>query len=124
MSTEVALSELETAMRDYGSGYLLSVDDEGHVKVIAASVRCDGETVRVDGPSRGTSANVARNPLVTLLFPACEEHGMSLIVDATALDTGDGYTLTPTHAVLHRPSAHAGPGFEAGEECGNDCRPL
>jgi hypothetical protein len=70
-------------------------------------------------------ANAAARPDVTLLWPADDVGGYTLIVDATVVHTegtGTGDNLIrvrPTRAVLHRPAS--GPTDTA---CGADCVPL
>jgi hypothetical protein len=73
---------------------------------------------------RRSRTNAGARPLVSILWPAVDDDGFSLIVDATAALTvpadGDTLRLTPTHAVLHRPA----PGGPATASCDTDCRPV
>ncbi len=121
MSTTVDLATLAETVAGYGSAYVLTTTD-ARVRAVAV------DPVLVDGVfqltwSRRTAANVAANPVVTLLFPPPEPRGYSLIVDGSAEDTGDVLHVTPTAAVLHRPIAHAD-GGPTDEDCADDCRRI
>lgn len=121
MSIPVDLDRLADALADFGAGYLLSTDGT-RVKVVTVEPVLDDGAL-VTAPSEGTSRNVTRNPLVTVLFPPPVPRGHSLIVDGTAVDDGAGFRITPGSAVLHRPAAH-GDGPPAPGGCANDCEPL
>ena len=56
----------------------------------------------VEGPGKGTVANLAGNTAVTLVFPPREPRGFTLLVDGTATVSGEDVRVTPTGAVLHR----------------------
>lgn len=102
------VDELGKALTDYGAGYLLSTSD-GRIKAITVEPEVrDGGVLVVRGPGRGTSANIAANPQVTLVFPPLAPRGFSLLVDGTAELDGDDAVITPSSAVLHRPAARAG----------------
>lgn len=135
MSIPIDIDRLGAALSDFGPGYLLTVSDGTAVKVVTVEPRLSGGVLLVDGPGRGTLANLAGNPAVTLAFPPREEKGFTLLVDGTAVaDEGTGQVrVTPTSAVLHRPAAHAdGPPPPAGAPtsptsptgCGDDCHPI
>ncbi|WP_235738548.1 pyridoxamine 5'-phosphate oxidase family protein [Nocardioides alcanivorans] len=123
MSIPVDPADLRKARADFGSAYLLSTSHP-HVKVVTVDpdVAEDG-VVRLSGPGRGTLANIAANPAVTLVFWPREHHGLSLLVDGAATVDGDDVVVTPEHAVLHRPRAHAD-GPVADDGCGHDCAPV
>ena len=123
MSVPVDLAELGGVVADAGSGYLLSTSSPS-IKVVTIDpvVEPDGR-LRVVGPGRGTLANLAANPVVSLVFPPREHHGYTLIVDAEAQAEGDDVLVTPTAAVLHRPASHADAAV-AGDGCGHDCAPV
>ncbi|MGZ4436119.1 MAG: pyridoxamine 5'-phosphate oxidase family protein [Oryzihumus sp.] len=123
MSVKVDLEELAATLRDFGSGYLLTVTDDQRSHAVAVSPVGDGEGLRVEGLGNGTRANLTVRPAVTLLFPPREPGGYSLIVDGTAEPQGEGALVVPTHAVLHRPADHAA-GGTATSSCGNDCVPV
>lgn len=111
MSIPVALAELAEALERFGSGHLLTTPlsgaGAGRVKVVTVDpVLVDG-ALRIAGPGRGTLANVAENPAVTVLFPPLERHGHSLLVDGTATVEGEDVVVAPSAAVLHRPRHHA-----------------
>jgi len=103
MSVLVDLADLPERLQEFDRGYLLTSKD-GLVKAVSAwAVPAEDGTLRVATPGRGSVANVAANPVVTLLFPPLTSPGMSLLVDGTAAADGDDVVVTPTGAVLHRP---------------------
>jgi hypothetical protein len=123
MSIPVEIGDLGKALADFGAGYLLTTSGDGRVKAVTVEpVLTDGDLVAT-GPGRGTSANIAANPAVTLLFPPLAPRGYTLLVDGTAEMTGDDARIAPATAVLHRPAAHAD-GPPAPDGCGNDCKPV
>ena len=92
MSVAVAVGDLGKALTDYGAGYLLSTS-AGRVKVVTVEPEVrDGDSgvLVVRGPGRGTAANLAANPQVTLVFPPLAPRGFTLLVDGTAELDGDG----------------------------------
>lgn len=122
MSIPVKIEDLAETLQDFDLAYLISVGDGG-IKVVCVDVEPDGARLRIPTASRGTARNLQRNAGVTLMCPPREPHGFTLLVDGTAAVDGDGFRLTPTGAVLHRPAAHAdGPVDPDG--CGHDCRPV
>ncbi len=126
MSIPVDVADLNTALADFGAGYLLTAAPGGRVKAVTVEPRVvDGHLV-VSGPGRGSVANVGANPLVTVLFPPLAQRGYTLLVDGEARlggATDEDVLVTPTGAVLHRPAAHSdGPGPPDG--CGHDCKPV
>lgn len=123
MSIPVDVVDLARALTDFGAGYLLTVSDHGRVKAVTVEPELVDGALVVSGPGRGSCANVAANPAVTLLFPPPEPRGFTLLVDGTAEVAGDDVRVVPEHAVLHRPAAHAdGPPAPGG--CGQDCHPV
>ncbi|PRC51529.1 hypothetical protein C6A85_63615, partial [Mycobacterium sp. ITM-2017-0098] len=56
----------------------------------------------------------------TLVWPPREPGGYTLIVDGAASASGDGLSIQPTGAVLHRPAT---PGTPTASGCGDDCDP-
>ncbi len=123
MSIPVDVADLNTALADFGAGYLLSVAPQGRVKAVTVEPRVQDGVLRVAGPGRGSLTNVAAQPLVTVLFPPLAQRGYTLLVDGAAVVDGDDVLITPSTAVLHRPAAHAdGPAAPGG--CGDDCHPV
>lgn len=107
MSIPVAPADLQQALADFDSGYLLTTASS-RVKVVTVDPEADVEgRLRIAGPGRGTLANLAQNPDTTVVFPPRERHGYTLLVDGTAQVDGEDVVVTATAAVLHRPAAHA-----------------
>ena len=123
MSIPVDIADLNTALADFGAGYLLTAGAGGRVKAITVEPRVVEGRMVVSGPGRGSVANVGANALVTLLFPPLVQRGYTLLVDGEASVDGDDVVVTPSGAVLHRPAAPCdGPGPPVG--CGHDCKPV
>jgi len=122
MSIAVDVADLARALQGFGAGYLLTTKG-GNVKVVTVEPTVTDGVVLVESPGRGTLANLADNPALTLVFPPLESKGFTLLVDGTAEVSGDDVRVTPTGAVLHRPASHAD-GPPAPEGCGNDCAPV
>jgi len=123
MSIPVDVADLAKALTDFGAGYLLTASAEGRVKAVTVEPEVLDGALVVRGPGRGSSANVAANPAVTVLFPPREPRGFTLLVDGTATVDGEDVRVTPASAVLHRPASHAdGPPAPGG--CGHDCHPV
>ncbi len=128
MSIPVDVADLARTLHDFGAGYLLTADGAGAVKVVTVEpVVADGVLV-INGPGRGTLANLAGHATVTLAFPPPQPRGFTLLVDGTGEVDGEDVRVTPTGAVLHRPRSHADgpppPGGADAEACGNDCAPV
>ncbi|MGA8255370.1 MAG: pyridoxamine 5'-phosphate oxidase [Nocardioides sp.] len=124
MSIPVDVGDLARALDDFGVGYLLSTTD-GRVKAVTVEPRVSHGVLRVTGPGRGSVANVAVNPTVTVLFPPLQQRGYTLLVDGTAACEGNDLVVMPTNAVLHRPASHGdGSDTESGTHsgCGHDCQ--
>jgi hypothetical protein len=116
MSIPVDLAEVVEQLAEFDRAYLLSTADD-RVKVVSVRV-AEGAgtgTLLVRAPGRGSLANVAANPVVTLLFPPVDDAshagtrppahpGFSLLVDGRAEVDGDDVRVTPTGAVLHKPA--------------------
>jgi hypothetical protein len=122
MSIPVEIGDLERALADFGSGYLLTTTD-GRVKVVTVDPTYDDGALVVTGPGRGTLANLDGNATVTLVFPPAEPKGYSLLVDGTGAPDGEDVRVRPTTAVLHRPRSHAD-GPLPPDGCGHDCAPV
>lgn len=103
MSIAVPLEELADRLEEYPWGYLVTVRDDGRAQTLAVRTQfVDG--VLVASVGRGTAANVAARPNVTLAFPGADGAAFSLIVDGDARLFDDHVEVTPTWAVLHRPA--------------------
>ncbi|GAB3254831.1 pyridoxamine 5'-phosphate oxidase family protein [Nocardioides dilutus] len=123
MSIPVDVGDLGKALEGFGAGYLVTVSAAGSAKVVTVEPTVTDGAVRVTAPGRGTLANLAGNPAVTLVLPPLEQRGFTLLVDGTAEADGDDVRITPSAAVLHRPAAHAD-GPPAPDGCGHDCHPV
>lgn len=119
MSVNVELADLGQRMQEYGFAYLVTVGDSGKSHVVAVTPVLTAEGIAVGGMGRHTMANLAANPLVTLVWPPRAEGAYSLIVDGTAAGAEATVTVTPTRAILHRPAPDAD-----GQRVGNDCVEL
>lgn len=120
MSIPVDVAELGKALEDFGVGYLLTVSASSAVKAVTVEPTLVEGALVVAGPGRGSLANAAASPAVTLLFPPLVQRGYTLLVDGTAEAVGADVRVTPTGAVLHRPAAHAHGPVDA-HGCGDDC---
>lgn len=121
MSVSVSLDKLrEQLARFGGDAYLLTVSDDGRPHSVAVDAVWNGKSFTLVTGKR-TTANLGARPLASLLWPALERGGYSLIVDADGAVMGETVHLTPTRAVLHRPST---PEAVLNPSCGSDCIPL
>ncbi|CAB4732658.1 MAG: pyridoxamine 5'-phosphate oxidase [Actinobacteria bacterium] len=103
MSIPIDLADLPAHLTGFPSAYLLSTTD-GQVKVVQVDARLvDGDLV-IAHPGRGSLANVASNPVVSVLFPPPLAPAFCLIVDGTAVVEGDDVRVTPSSAILHKPA--------------------
>lgn len=125
MSVPVTMESLRAEIDRHGSvAFLLSGGADGRPHCVQLAVTVEESGQLVVHPGRGTLANIAERPLVSLLWPPVEPGGYSLIVDATASGSGEGVdarpflALGPTKAVLHRPAEPADSGGVSG---GSDC---
>ena len=126
MSIPVDLADLNTALADFGAGYLLTAAPGGRIKAVTVEPRIVAGRMVVSGPGRGSVANAGANPQVTVLFPPLAQRGYTLLVDGEASVEGDDVHVRPSGAVLHRPASHSdGPGPPASAAgCGHDCAPV
>jgi len=120
MSIQVDPADLARTLGDYGVGYLLSTSPQGRIKAITITARVEGDVLVVPSPSTGTAANLAENPVATLLFPPLVQGGYTLLVDGSAKADVEGFRFFPTSAVLHRPATEEDTGSGA-SDCGQDC---
>lgn len=102
MSVPVGLDELagEVAARP-PQAVLVTVNEDDRPHAVAVEVTWDEGRLRTGAGSR-TSANVARRPGVTLLWPSLAPGDYSLIVDGTADVEGAEVAVSAQRAVLHR----------------------
>lgn len=112
MSVAVDRAGLSERIGEYGrAAFLVSVGDEGpHVVSVRVS---EVGTALVMAAGRGTRANIAARPAVTLLWPAPPGGAYSLVVDgAAAVAPGEDGTVEvePTSGVLHRVADASGTG--------------
>ncbi|MBP6995064.1 MAG: pyridoxamine 5'-phosphate oxidase family protein [Phycicoccus sp.] len=122
MSIPVDVAELERTLGDFGAGYLLTASPEGQVKAVTVEPVVTGGTLVVPR-SRGSAANLASNPRVTVIFPPRVARGYTLIIDGSATVGDDEIVVTAATAVLHRPASHS-ESPSAPEGCGHDCAPI
>lgn len=101
MSIVVDLADLAQTLTGFGTGFLLTTRDGG-VKVVSVAPRLVDGLLVVAGPGRGSLANVADEPTVTVLWPSLRTGEPSLLVDGTATVVGDDVHVRPRSAVLHR----------------------
>ncbi len=119
MSVRVELDQLARRMAEYGTGYLVTVSDDGRPHAVAVDPVLAEGRLTVDRAGRRTRANAEVRAEVTLLFPPPQPGGYTLIVDGRAVVDAEQVTVEPEQAVLHRPADHAtGP---TDSSCGNDC---
>ena len=122
MSVPVDLAELAEHLQHYNFAYLMTVGEDQRAHAVAVRPSLDGPVLQVEGLGRRTLANLEARPAISLVWPPFEHGGYSLILDGRAALTDGGATVTPEHAVLHRPAEEgAAPGATG---CGNDCVPL
>jgi len=129
MSIPVALEELRAAVADTDRApFLLTVSDDGRPHSVAVDASWNDDELELPVGNR-SMANASARPLVTLLWPARDAGGHTLIVDAdvtTARGTGEDDNVVrvrPTRAVLHRPAAST-TGSAADASCDADCIPI
>lgn len=127
MSIPVDVADLQRVRAAFGAAYLVTVGG-GAPKVVTVEPVVSGSSIVVAAPGKGSLANAADRPAVTLAFPPREEKGFTLLVDGTASVEAGDLRIVPTSAVLHRPAGHAdgppAPVDASATDCGNDCRPV
>jgi hypothetical protein len=119
MSVAVGLDRLRQELDRFGShAFALTVSDDGSPHAVAVSASWDDGTLVAPVGSR-TAANARARPAVSLLWPAPDADGFSLIVDGTAEapegEEGGRLVLRPSKAVLHR--ARLGPDGSTTSDC-------
>ena len=106
VSIAVDLDELPGKIAEFRWAYLLTVRDDQRPHVVAVTPAWQGQTLVVP-VGRGTAANAAARPMITLCYPPLELTGFSLVVDGEATVDDDTIIVRPTAAVLHRPAPPA-----------------
>jgi hypothetical protein len=109
MSVPVELGELEDRLEEYGPIAFLVTVGGGRPHIVSVSVALDGGVLSA-GAGRTTSANIAANPTVSLVWAARPGSDYCLIVDGAASVVGDAVEVEPTRAVLHRLAGAPGDG--------------
>ncbi|MGA2529890.1 MAG: pyridoxamine 5'-phosphate oxidase family protein [Acidimicrobiales bacterium] len=119
MTVPVGLDQLRSEAAKYGDApYLLTVSDNGRPHAVSVRVSwADGE-LKLPGGTR-SRANATARPEVSLLWPAFEDGGFSLIVDGSALVDDGQIAIRPISAVLHRSLGTGG-----ADHAGAECRPV
>ena len=114
MSVTVALDELRERSAEFGAvAYLLTVSGDRRPHIVSVKVAWENDEL-VAGAGRTTSANVAAQPTVSILWSPPSHGGYSLIVDGTAeaheRDDVTVVVIRPSRAVLHRLASADGDG--------------
>ncbi len=122
MSVPVELSSLADVITRYRFAYLMTTSAKGAPHAVAVSAVLHGGDLVVNGIGRRTRENALARPAVGLVWPPQSEADYSLIVDGQAAEVGESLRITPTRAVLHRPSPPSTP--NASGACGSDCVEL
>lgn len=128
MSIPVDVVELARVREAFGAAFLITVSADGRPKVVTVEPTVADGVITVTAPGKGSLANAAARPDVTVVFPPPEAKGFTLLVDGRAVVEDDVVRVTPASAVLHRPAAHGDgpPAPVRGEAtgCDNDCHPV
>lgn len=111
MSIRVELADLPQEIAARGPGFLLSsvMDSRPHAAHLHFEVAAaDGQVELRADAGRTARGNCGQRPSVTVLWPAAEPGGHSLIVDGEArLDGDEHVVVNAISAVLHRPAPTA-----------------
>ncbi|WP_070987490.1 hypothetical protein [Halofilum ochraceum] len=122
MGTKVDLDRLATTLEDYSYAYLMTTGENGRPHAVAVRTELIDTRLHVGGFGWRSRANALEQPIVALIYPPAEVGGYSLIVDGSATVDGDGLSVSPTVAVLHRPPHPDAPPPDSG--CASDCQRL
>ena len=101
VSIAVDLDDLPAKTAEFRWAYLLTVRDDQRPHVVAVTPVWQGDSLMVT-VGRGTAANAAARPTITLCYPPPELTGFSLVLDGEATVDDDTIAVRPTSAVLHR----------------------
>ena len=116
MTVPVGLDQVRAEAAKYGdTPYLLTVSDDGRPHAVSVRVRFEQGEITMPGGTR-SRANASTRPDVTLLWPAAEDGGFSLIVDGSARVDAEQVSIQPVAAILHR-TLPADDGGVVGSEC-------
>ena len=118
------MTSLASAIKDYGAeAYLFTVGEKGpHTSVVSVDV--DGKELRL-AIGRTARGNVQTNRTVSVLWPAKQPGGYSIIVNGEVRLGPEDDPLAAvevTKSVFHRPGDNPNP--DAGGTCSSDCKPL
>ena len=104
MSISVPLNELGSQMEKYGmSAYLLTVNE--NITTHIANQTFSIVNSKLECPlSRSAERNITMHPKVSILWPAYEIDGYSMIIDGYCSRSQDSLIIEPISAVLHRPA--------------------
>jgi hypothetical protein len=122
MSIPVELQSLANVIMRYRFAYLMTTSDKGAPHAVQVAVVLQGNDLVVNRIGRRTRANALARPAVGLVWPPQSEADYSLIVDGQAAEVGESLRITPTRAVLHRPSPPSM--SDVSGSCGSDCVEL
>lgn len=104
MSHVVPLDSLADAVAERTFAYLLTVSDDSRPHAVAVVPRLTGTDLHVAGVGRRTRAHASARPDVSVVWPAPDASGWTVIADGLATVAGDLITVHLDHAVLHRPA--------------------
>ncbi len=114
MSVNVDVSQLQFQIETYGSTpFLVTTSDDQRPHLTHVVVTLDECVLRCQ-VGRKSATNASSRPQVSLLWPAVDEFGFSLIVDGVAtVEPGDSprLSIAAQKAVLHRNAL--GDGYKA-----------
>ena len=119
MTVPVALEQLRFEADKYGDNpYLVTVSDDGRPHPVSVRVSWEDDDLVLTCGARSRS-NASTRPDVTLLWPAIEDGGFSLIVDGSASVSAGQIAIRPVSAMLHRSLAAS-----TADAAGSECRPV
>ncbi len=102
------MADLPAEITARGGGFLLSsvMDSRPHAAHLMFQIAAADDQVELRASAGRTArGNCAQRPSVTVLWPATEPEGYSLIVDGEArVDEEEHVIITAVSAVLHRPA--------------------
>ena len=102
------MADLPAEITARGGGFLLSsvMDSRPHAAHLMFEVAAaDGQVELRASAGRTARGNCTQRPSVTVLWPASEPEGHSLIVDGEArVDADEHVVVSVVSAVLHRPA--------------------
>ena len=104
MSISVPLNELGSQIEKYGmSAYLLTVNENSTTHIANQTLSIVNS--KLECPlSRSAERNITLHPKVSILWPAYEIDGYSMIVDGYCSRSQNLLIIEPVSAVLHRPA--------------------